>query len=96
MASEALSAVLLIGLGYERLSVSPPALPLVKWVVRTVPEPAARQAAESALSARSAEEVSEALRSVVGEYIDVRLLDPQSALPGRGRVATLPPGTAAS
>lgn len=96
MASEALSAVLLIGLGYDRLSVSPPALPLVKWVVRTVPEPAARQAAESALSARSAEEVTEVLRSVVGEYIDVRLLDPQSALPGRGRVATLPPGTAAS
>jgi phosphotransferase system enzyme I (PtsI) len=95
MASEALSAVLLIGLGYERLSVSPPALPLVKWVVRTVPEPAARQAAESALSARSAEEVSEVLRAVVGEYIDVRLLDPHSALPGRGRVATLPPGTAA-
>ncbi len=96
MASEALSAVLLIGLGYERLSVSPPALPLVKWVVRTVPEPAARQAAESALAARSAEEVSEALRSVVGEYIDVRLLDPHSALPGRRRFATLPPGTAAS
>ncbi len=46
MASEALSAVLLIGLGYDRLSVSPPALPLVKWVVRTVPEEAARRAAE--------------------------------------------------
>ncbi len=96
MASEALSAVLLIGLGYDQLSVSPPALPLVKWVVRTVPEPAARQAAESALSAASAEEVSEALRSVVGEYIDVRLLDPNSTLPGRGRVATLPPGKTAS
>jgi phosphotransferase system enzyme I (PtsI) len=96
MASEALSAVLLIGLGYDQLSVSPPALPLVKWVVRTVPEPAARQAAESALSAASADEVSEALRSVVGEYIDVRLLDPNSALPGRGRVASLPPGKTAS
>jgi phosphotransferase system enzyme I (PtsI) len=91
MASEPLSAVLLIGLGYDQLSVSPPALPLVKWVVRTVPEPAARQAAESALSAASADEVSEVLRSVVGEYIDVRLLDPHSALPGRGRVASLPP-----
>ena len=45
MASEPLSAVLLIGLGYERLSVSPPALPLVKWVVRTVPEDVARRAA---------------------------------------------------
>jgi phosphoenolpyruvate-protein phosphotransferase (PTS system enzyme I) len=92
MASESLSAVLLLGLGYDRLSVSPPALALVKWVVRTVPEPAAARAAESALAAASAEEVSESLRSVVGEYIDVRLLDPSSTLPGRGRVATLPPG----
>jgi phosphotransferase system enzyme I (PtsI) len=91
MASEPLSAVLLLGLGYERLSVSPPALPLVKWVVRTVPEPAAARAAESALAAASAADVTETLRSVVGEYIDVRLLDPGSALPGRGRVATLPP-----
>jgi phosphotransferase system enzyme I (PtsI) len=93
MASEALSAVLLIGLGYDRLSVSPPALPLVKWVVRTVPEEAARLAAEAALAAATAEEVSRALRRVVGEYIDVRLLDPHSALPGRGRVASLTRGT---
>ena len=94
MASDSLSAVLLLGLGYERLSVSPPALPLVKWVVRTVPGPAAARAAESALAAASAAEVSETLRSVVGEYIDVRLLDPLSALPGRGRVASLPPDKA--
>jgi phosphoenolpyruvate-protein phosphotransferase (PTS system enzyme I) len=94
MASEPLSAVLLLGLGYDRLSVSPPALPLVKWVIRTVPEPAAARAAESALTAASAEDVTETLRSVVGEYIDVRLLDPHSALPRRGRVATLPPGKA--
>jgi signal transduction protein with GAF and PtsI domain len=92
MASEPLSAVLLIGLGYDRLSVSPPALPLVKWVVRTIPEAAARRAAEAAINAASAAEVSAALREAVGEYIDIRLLDPQSALPGRGRVATLPPG----
>ena len=59
MASEPLSAVLLLGLGYDRLSVSPPALPLVKWVVRTVPEPAAARAAESALAAASAADVSE-------------------------------------
>ncbi|MBA3496549.1 MAG: phosphoenolpyruvate--protein phosphotransferase [Gemmatimonadales bacterium] len=92
MASESLSAVLLLGLGYDRLSVSPPALPLVKWVVRTVPEPAAARAAESALAAASAEDVTETLRSVVGEYLDVRLLDPNSALPGQRRVGTLPPG----
>lgn len=92
MASEPLSAVLLIGLGYERLSVSPPVLPLVKWVIRTVPEASARQAADAALNASSAADVAAALREFVGEHIDIRLLDPQSALPGRGRMATLPPG----
>ena len=91
MASEPLSAALLIGLGYERLSVSPPALPLVKWVIRTIPEEAAQRAAAWSLTASSAAEVSQALREAVGQYIDLRLLDPQSTLPGRGRVATLPP-----
>jgi phosphoenolpyruvate-protein kinase (PTS system EI component) len=87
MASEALSAVLLIGLGYDRLSVSPPALPLVKWVVRTVPEEAARRAADAALAAADSDEVSQVLRTVVGEFLDVRLVDTHAALPGRGRVA---------
>jgi phosphoenolpyruvate-protein phosphotransferase (PTS system enzyme I) len=95
MASEPLSAVLLLGLGYDCLSVSPPALPLVKWVVRMVPEESTRKAAAASLAARSAAEVSSVLREVVGEYIDIRLLDPQSSLPGRGRVATLPPGKSA-
>jgi phosphotransferase system enzyme I (PtsI) len=92
MASEPLSAVLLLGLGYDCLSVSPPALSVVKWVVLTVPEAAALQAATAALTATSAAEVSNVLREVVGEYIDIRLLDPHSTLPGRGRVASLPPG----
>jgi hypothetical protein len=60
--------------------------------VRTVPEASARDAAQAALNAVSAAEVSNLLREVVGEYIDIRLLDPHSALPGRGRVASLPPG----
>jgi phosphotransferase system enzyme I (PtsI) len=92
MASEPLSAVLLLGLGYDCLSVSPPALPLVKWVVRTVPEESARAAAAAALKAASAAEVSNVLREAVGEFMDLRLLDPHSTLPGRGRVASLPPG----
>jgi phosphoenolpyruvate-protein phosphotransferase (PTS system enzyme I) len=92
MASEPLSAVLLLGLGYDCLSVSPPALPLVKWVVRTVPEESARGAATAALTASSAAEVSNVLREAVGEFMDLRLLDPHSTLPGRGRVASLPPG----
>jgi phosphoenolpyruvate-protein phosphotransferase (PTS system enzyme I) len=92
MASEPLSAVLLLGLGYDCLSVSPPALPLVKWVIRTVPEESARSAAAAALTASSAAEVSNVLREAVGEFMDLRLLDPHSTLPGRGRVASLPPG----
>jgi len=90
MASEGLSVVLLIGLGYRRLSVAPPALPLVKWVIRSVPEAAARQAAEAALLAPTADAVLEALREAAGQYVDLRLLDPQAALPGRARVASLP------
>jgi hypothetical protein len=63
----------------------------VKWVVRTVPEEAARRAADIALAASSAEEVSAVLRETVGEFIDVRLLDPGSTLPGRGRLGSLRP-----
>jgi phosphotransferase system enzyme I (PtsI) len=92
MASEPLSVVLLLGLGYDCLSVSPPALPVVKWVIRTVPEESARRAATAALNASTGAEVSSILREAVGEHMDIRLLDPHSALPGRGRVATLPPG----
>jgi len=38
----------------------------VKWVIRTVPEEAAQAAAAEALAASDPEEVSEALRRVVG------------------------------
>ena len=74
MASDPLSAVLLIGLGYRTLSVSPPALPRVKSVVRTVPHDATVRAAEAALEARRAEDVSRAIQAAVQDYIDVRLL----------------------
>jgi phosphotransferase system enzyme I (PtsI) len=92
MASEPLTAILLVGLGYDRLSVGPPALPLVKWVVRTIPEAAARRAAEAAVTAATAAEVLEAVRDAVRDHVDLRLLDPAGALPGRARVASLRPG----
>ena len=62
-------------------------------MVRSVPEASAARAAAAALPASNAAEVSNLLREVVGEFMDIRLLDPHSTLPGRGRVATLPPGT---
>ena len=72
MASDPLSAVLLVGLGYTTLSVSPPALPLVRWVVRNVPYEVAQAAARSALDARSAEAVTEALQEAVKGRFDLR------------------------
>ncbi len=74
MASDPLSAVLLMGLGYRILSVAPPSLPLLKWVVRTVPLAVAEQAARIALQADRPAAITAALREAVKDYIDVRLL----------------------
>ena len=83
MASDPLSCVLLMGLGYTRLSVGPPALPLVKWVVRAVPYDVARRAAEEVLGLPSAEEITACLRAAVRGLIDLRLLDSDATLPAR-------------
>jgi phosphoenolpyruvate-protein phosphotransferase (PTS system enzyme I) len=82
MASEPLSAVLLVGLGYDTLSVGPQDLPLIKWVVRNVPLASARAAAAAALEARTAPEVTAAIRDVVRRHIDMRLLESSALLPG--------------
>jgi len=89
MASEPLSAFLLIGLGYETLSVAPPALPLVKWTVRQVSAARARVAAEQALAARSAADVLDLLRLALAEAVDLKLLDPDGRLPTGRRAASL-------
>ncbi len=74
MASEPLPAVLLIGLGYDALSVAPPALPLLRWLVRHVSLERARAAAEEALAAHSAAEVLAVAHRALAELIDLRLL----------------------
>jgi len=89
MASEPLLAFLLIGLGYETLSVAPPALPLVKWTVRQVGAARARVAAEQALAARTAAEVLDLLRLALAEAVDLKLLDPDARLPAGRRAASL-------
>jgi len=90
MASEPLSAVLLMGLGFRIFSIAPPSIPLVKWVIRSVPIAAARTAAAAALDARSPAEVDDALRQAVAPHVDLRLIDPHAALQARGRVISLP------
>ena len=90
MASEPLSAVLLLGMGFATLSVAPPAIPLVKWVVRSVPFTAARDAAEAARRARSPEQVGAAIRHAIASHVDLHLVDSSAALPGSARGVSLP------
>ena len=75
MASEPLSCILLIGLGYVCLSVAPPALPLVRWLVRTVPLAAAEKAARAALASDRTAGVTEALREHIKPYLDLRIIE---------------------
>ncbi len=91
MASEPMYAILLLGLGFTTLSVAPPALPMLKWLVRTVPNEVARAAAAAALLAEGPEEVTTILREAVRPVLDLRLIDPGGPLPGRSSGASLRP-----
>ncbi len=88
LASDPLGVVLLIGLGYRVLSVSPASLQMVRWLVRQIDTQASREAADKALLARTSDEVSNVLRDVITQYVDTELLNigwlpmriPQSSL----------------
>lgn len=90
MASDPISAVLLLGLGYDRLSIAPPSIPLVKWVVRNMPMAAARAAADAASEATTTAAVEAILREAVGRHLDLRLVDPGGALPHPSTGTSLP------
>ncbi|GBD33483.1 Phosphoenolpyruvate-protein phosphotransferase [bacterium HR33] len=75
MASDPLSAFLLIGLGYRVLSVAPLKLPLVRWLVRQVDAGSAERAASSALEASTAADVREILEKAIGEFVDLKVLE---------------------
>jgi hypothetical protein len=63
----------------------------VKWVVRNLPVEAAREAAALAVDATTTHEVQEVLRQALGRYVDLRLVDPSSALPRPSVGASLRP-----
>ncbi len=89
MASEPLTAVLLVGLGYTSLSVAPPTLLLMKWLLRRIPYEACRAAALEALEARLAGDVDAVLKRHAGPHVDIHLLDPHGPLPARGTVKAI-------
>lgn len=89
MASDPILGVLLAGLGFLELSVAPPSIPLVKWVIRHVPYAVAEAAAGEALTAMTAEEVAEIVRRHVDPHVDLKLLDPADSLQRQRDPATL-------
>lgn len=89
MASDPLAVVLLLGLGYRTLSVAPPALPFLKWVVRTIPIEVAARAAFAALDANRSSDIMNTLKTAMQEHFDPRMLDALSALPRLTGTATL-------
>jgi phosphotransferase system enzyme I (PtsI) len=89
MASDPVSAYLLVGLGYRVLSVASPSLPVVKWLVRRIAASEAAACAADALQARTAAEAVACARAALTAQVDLRLLDPSVRLPGRGRRGTL-------
>lgn len=84
MASEPLMAILLLGMGYDALSVAPPTLLLVKWLLRRVPYAVAQEVALRALQADGPDEVLALLRESVRSFVDPRILDTHGPLPGKG------------
>jgi phosphoenolpyruvate-protein phosphotransferase (PTS system enzyme I) len=83
MASEPVTAFLLLGLGYRVLSTSSPRLPLVRWLVRQIDVAAAARAAEAALAARTNRDVRVVLEDAVAQHVDLRLLEGGRLPPSR-------------
>jgi len=88
MAADPVSVYLLVGLGFRVVSVAPPSLPLVKWMVRQISAKDAATSAEAALELPTTDEVTAFARRTVGTVVDLRLLDPASPLPARARRAS--------
>ena len=64
--------------------------PLIKWVMRHVPQAEAAEAAAAALQADSRAGVTAPLRSTLGRHLDLRLVDPAGALPRVSSGTSLP------
>jgi multiphosphoryl transfer protein len=69
MAADPLAAPLLIGLGVTELSMSPPAIPLVKAAVRLVDTATASRIAQEALTLANAAEVRELIAGAADEAV---------------------------
>ncbi|HEY2804979.1 MAG TPA: phosphoenolpyruvate--protein phosphotransferase [Gemmatimonadales bacterium] len=76
MASDPISSWILLGLGYRVLSVAPPNLTLLRWLIRCIAMKDAATCARELLQARTTQEVTAAARAVLGHSVDLALIDP--------------------
>jgi phosphotransferase system enzyme I (PtsI) len=74
MASDPVSVFLLIGLGYRVLSVSPPAIDLVRWVVRQIEGERAVLAAAEALLSPTTSNAERVLEEALAQHVDLQLI----------------------
>jgi phosphotransferase system enzyme I (PtsI) len=75
MASDPVSAWILLGLGYRVLSVAPPSLTLLRWLVRRVSTADAADAIRELLQARTTEQVTRMARVSLGRYVDLAAIN---------------------
>ncbi len=76
MASDPVSAWMLLGLGYRVLSVAPPSLTLLRWLVRRVGVADAAREVQALLACRTTDEVTRQARAALGGIVDLKLIDP--------------------
>ncbi|MCH8935163.1 MAG: phosphoenolpyruvate--protein phosphotransferase [Gemmatimonadetes bacterium] len=74
MASDPMAAILLLGLGYRVLSISPPRLPLVRWLIRQLDAGIAESVAAEAVEASTTGQVVSVLTEAMNGLVDVDLL----------------------
>jgi phosphoenolpyruvate-protein kinase (PTS system EI component) len=74
MASDPRAAILLLGLGYRVLSIAPPRLPLVRWLIRQFDAGVAESVAAEAVEAPTTGKVVSLLTEAIDGLVDVDLL----------------------
>jgi phosphotransferase system enzyme I (PtsI) len=78
MASDPVSAFILLGLGYRVLSVAGPNLPLLRWLVRRIAAKDAAKSVKGLMDARRTAEVTAAARDGIARLVDLKLVDPNA------------------
>lgn len=73
LASNPLAVPILVGLGIDELSVSPTAIPMVKWIIRNISYEDAKKLTEKVLELENGNEVREEVRKFLKENLGMEV-----------------------